>query len=128
MQNSIYIWSLHHLSFGVFLTSHHFTPLYKFIEFVRLVHCHPELVGTAAFIRPYFEEADADDNQTLDEDELCSMLKSLLTDLAVPASVQAEIQASSAQILKTMDTDGDGRIDFPEMMQVRGRDEAWASS
>jgi hypothetical protein len=33
----------------------------SFLDFVHLVHRHPELVGSAAFLRPYFEAADGED-------------------------------------------------------------------
>ena len=81
-----------------------------FLNFVHMVHSHPELVGSAVFIRPYFEEADADGNHTLDADELASLLRTLLTDLAVPPGIQEEIKASTGEIMKVMDEDGDGRI------------------
>ena len=81
-----------------------------FLNFVHMVHCHPELVGSAVFIRPYFDEADADGNHTLDAGELQHLLRSLLTDLAVPPGIQDEITASVRDIMKAMDEDGDGRI------------------
>ena len=81
-----------------------------FLNFVHMVHCHPELVGSAVFIRPYFDAADADGNHTLDAGELQHLLRSLLTDLAVPPGIQDEITASVRDIMKAMDEDGDGRI------------------
>ena len=74
------------------------------------------------FLRPYFEAADEDGNQTLDVGELVTMLRSLLTDLAVPQTILSEVEASADAILKAMDADGDERVDFPEVVDflIRG--------
>ena len=50
------------------------------------------------FLRPYFEAADEDGNQTLDVGELVTMLRSLLTDLAVPQTILSEVEASADAI------------------------------
>eukprot|EP00618_Florenciella_parvula_P002932 CAMPEP_0119521520 /NCGR_PEP_ID=MMETSP1344-20130328/37182_1 /TAXON_ID=236787 /ORGANISM="Florenciella parvula, Strain CCMP2471" /LENGTH=116 /DNA_ID=CAMNT_0007559497 /DNA_START=104 /DNA_END=451 /DNA_ORIENTATION=+ len=68
-------------------------------------------------MRPYFEDADEDDNHTLDELELSKMLRSLLTDLAVPRTIISQVETSVSQVLKEMDKDNDGKISFPEFME-----------
>lgn len=86
-----------------------------FHEFVAAVHSHPELVGTAALLRPYFEASDVDCDAQLSLSELQEMLKRLLHDLGVPEMFRQEIASTAEDIMTAIDSSGSGAVEFSEL-------------
>lgn len=94
----------------------------SFLEFIKAIHSHPELLCHTHSMRSHFEAADVDSNGSLTETEVEAMLRNMMQISGTP--VPTDLSVEIARIFAFCDDNKDGRIEYPEFVKYFVRSNA----